>query len=42
MVSNVIDVAVEQYETGMALVADYEDVSEDVTPVVFRRAWAVS
>ena len=38
MATNLIDVAAEQYEIGMALVADYEDASEDVTLVVFRRA----
>ena len=37
MVTNVIDVPVEAYEVGMALVADYEDVTDDVTLVVFRR-----
>jgi len=38
MVTNVIDVPVEQYEVGMALVADYEDVDDEITLVVFRRA----
>jgi uncharacterized OB-fold protein len=37
MVTNIIDVPVEQYEFGMWLVADYEDVADDVTLVVFRR-----
>jgi uncharacterized OB-fold protein len=38
MVSTLVDVRVEQYETGMPLVADFEDVSDDVTLVAFRRA----
>ena len=38
MVSNLIDVPVEQYAFGLPLVADYEDIEEDVTLVVFRRA----
>ena len=37
MVTNLIDVPVEQYEIGLPLVADYEDVCDDVTLVVFRR-----
>jgi uncharacterized OB-fold protein len=37
MVTNLIDVAVEQYEMGLPLVADYQDIEEDVTLVVFRR-----
>lgn len=38
MVTNVVDVPVEQYVIGMPLVAEYEDVADDVTLVVFRRA----
>ena len=38
MVTNIADVPVEEYAFGMALVADYEDVADDVTLVVFRRA----
>jgi hypothetical protein len=38
MVTNIVDVPVEQYEFGLPLVADYEDVADDVTLVVFRRA----
>ena len=38
MVTNVVDVPVEQYEFGMPLAADYEDVADDVTLVVFKRA----
>lgn len=38
MVTNIVDVPVEEYAFGMRLVADYEDVAEDVTLVVFRRA----
>ena len=40
MVTNLAGVPVEEYEIGMALVADYEDVDEGVTLVVFRRAAA--
>lgn len=38
MVTNVVDVPVAEYAAGMALEADFEDVGEDVTLVVFRRA----
>ncbi len=38
MVTNVVGVPVEEYEIGMPLVADFEDVTDDVTLVVFRRA----
>jgi uncharacterized OB-fold protein len=38
MVTNVIGVPVEQYEAGLPLIAGYEDISGDVTLVVFRRA----
>ncbi len=38
MVTNVVDVPVEQYEVGMPLVADYEDADDEITLVVFRRA----
>jgi len=38
MVTNIADVPVESYEFGLSLVADYEDVADDVTLVVFRRA----
>jgi uncharacterized OB-fold protein len=38
MVTNVVDLPVEQYEFGMPLVADYEDIADDVTLVVFRSA----
>lgn len=37
MVTNLVDLPVEEYRTGMPLEADFEDVSEDVTLVVFRR-----
>lgn len=38
MVTNVVDVPVEEYAEGMALVADFEGVDDEVTLVVFRRA----
>lgn len=40
MVTNVLDVAVEDYEIGMPLEAAFEDVDEEVTLVVFRPAQA--
>ena len=38
MVTNLVDVPVEEYEIGMPLVANFEDVDDEVTLVVFRRA----
>ena len=38
LVTNVAGVPPEQYEFGLPLVADYEDVDDEVTLVVFRRA----
>ena len=38
MVTNIIDVPVEQYVVSLPLIADYEVVADDVTLVVFRRA----
>ncbi len=38
LVTNIVDVPVDQYEFGLPLVADYEDVEGDVTLIVFRRA----
>ena len=38
MVTNLIDVPVADYQIGMPLVADFEDVDGEVTVVVFRRA----
>lgn len=38
MVTDLVDVPVEAYAAGMPLVADFEDVDDDVTLVVFRRA----
>lgn len=38
MVSNAMNVPVEQYEAGLPLVADYEDIDDEITLVVFRRA----
>jgi uncharacterized OB-fold protein len=38
MVTTLVDVPIEQYEVGLALIADYEDIADDVTLVVFRRA----
>jgi hypothetical protein len=32
-----VDVPVEDYTFGLPLIADYEDVTDDVTLVVFRR-----
>ena len=37
MVTNVVDVSSEEYEVGMPLEADFEDVDDKVTLVVFRR-----
>lgn len=37
MVSNLKDVPVEEYYVGMPLEADFEDVNEQVTLVIFRR-----
>ena len=37
MVTNLAGVAVEAYEIGMPLVADYEDIDGEITLVVFRR-----
>ncbi len=39
MVTNLVGVPIEEYAIGIPLVADFEDVSEDVTLVVFRPAW---
>ena len=38
MVTNLIDVAPEHYEAGLPLLVDFEDVDDEVTLVVFRRA----
>jgi hypothetical protein len=38
LVSNIIGVPVEEYRVGLPLVADYEDVADGVTLVVFRKA----
>ncbi len=38
MVTNLIDVPVEDYRFGMALRADFEDLDDEVTLVVFRRS----
>ena len=38
MVTNIVGVPVEEYEIGTPLVADFEDVDDEVTLVVFRRA----
>jgi hypothetical protein len=40
MVTNVIDVPVQEYTAGMPLVADFEDVDDEITLVVFRSAVA--
>ncbi len=37
LISNLIDVPVAEYEFGMPLVADFEDVDRETTLVVFRR-----
>jgi hypothetical protein len=37
LVSNVLDLPVDDYEAGLLLQADFEDVAGDVTLVVFRR-----
>lgn len=37
LISNLVGVPVEQYEIGMPLKADFEDVDAEVTLVVFRR-----
>jgi uncharacterized OB-fold protein len=37
LITNLVDVAVEDYEVGMPLRVDFEEVAEDVTLVVFRR-----
>jgi uncharacterized OB-fold protein len=37
LVSNLLEVPVENYEAGLLLQADFEDVAGDVTLVVFRR-----
>lgn len=38
LVTNLVNVPPQEYEIGMALTIDFEDVSEDVTLPVFRRA----
>src|SRR5574341_1010290 len=38
LVTNIAGLAVDEYEIGMPLLADFEDVGEDVTLVVFRPA----
>ncbi len=38
MVTNLVDVPVEEYAIGMALEVDFETVDDQVTLVVFRRA----
>lgn len=38
LVTNIAGLPVDQYEIGMPLQADFEDVEGDVTLVVFRRA----
>ena len=38
LVSNIVALSVHEYEIGMPLQADFEDVEGDVTLVVFRRA----
>jgi uncharacterized OB-fold protein len=38
MVTNLAGVPVEEYEIGMPLIADFEDVDGEITLVVFRRA----
>jgi uncharacterized OB-fold protein len=38
MATNLIDVPVEEYVAGMSLIVDFEDVDDEVTLVVFRRA----
>jgi uncharacterized OB-fold protein len=38
MVTQLIEVAVEEYAIGMTLVADFEDVDSEITLIVFRRA----
>lgn len=40
MVTNVLDLAPEEYEIGLPLEAAFEDVDEEVTLVVFRPAQA--
>ena len=37
LVTNLVDVQVEEYATGMPLVVDFEEVDERITLVVFRR-----
>ncbi len=39
MVTDLAGVPVEEYEIGMPLVADFENVTDDVTLVVFRRSF---
>jgi uncharacterized OB-fold protein len=38
LVTNLVGLPAEEYEIGMALQADFEDVSEEVTLIVFRLA----
>jgi uncharacterized OB-fold protein len=38
MVTNIVDAPPDDYEIGMALTVDFEDVDDDVTLPVFRRA----
>ncbi|MDP3767585.1 MAG: OB-fold domain-containing protein [Dehalococcoidia bacterium] len=38
MITNLVDVPPEEYEFGMPLVAEFEDVDDEVTLVVFQRA----
>ena len=37
LVTNLVDVPIEEYEIGMALEATFEDVDDEVTLVLFRR-----
>ncbi|MGB2693726.1 MAG: OB-fold domain-containing protein [Dehalococcoidia bacterium] len=38
MVTSLVDVSPEEYAIGMALVADFEKIGDEITLVVFRRA----
>jgi len=38
MVSNLVEIPIEEYAAGMPLVVDFQDVDDEITLVVFRRA----
>ncbi len=37
LITNLVDVPVEEYRIGMPLQADFEEINEEITLVVFRR-----